>query len=192
MSQIPKKSKLEFSKSLIHSNFIKVAEYIEKTGTNANAIINEEYQETILLKALLPLSEYKGSDNQIKIIKYLLDKGANVNFKNKKGYSPLSISIAYHSLSNVSLLLLDADNIDVESIDKNGNNLIFIAIREYGLTWRPEQFELRKLRFEIIKKLLVLDANIDKKNNFNVCGRDWIGRCNDEKLNELVRAKDKK
>lgn len=182
----------ELSKSLVLSNSKRAIEIIDETKFDINTIVDTKANETIIFKAITPLSEYYDSESQIGIIKYLIEGGADLNLKNSYGYSPLHISISHHSLSNISLMLLENRNVDIESEDKNGTNLIFVAIREYGLVWRPEQKEVQKIRFKIIEKLLEKDANLDKRNIYDVCARDWIERCDDERLNQLIIKYDKR
>lgn len=190
MNQISSKIKLELSKSLTHSKSKKAIEIINNTKLDVNTIIDTDSQETIIFKAINPLSKYFGSDSQLELVKFIIEKGANLNVKNRTGYSPLFISISHHNLSKISLILLNEKKLDVESNDRFGTNLIFVAIREYGLVWRPEQKETQNLRFKIIEKLLERNANLDKKNNFDVCARNWIERCQDEKLNQLINDYD--
>lgn len=192
MNQISSQLKQELSKSLVHSNSKRAIEILDKTKLDVNTIVTLKTNETLLFKAITPLTEYYGSESQIEIIKYLIEHGADLNLKNNHGYSPLHISISHHGLSKIALMLLDNKSIDVESESKNGTNLIVVAIREYGLVWRPEQQETQKLRFKIIEKLLENNANLDKRNTYNVCARDWIERCEDERLNQLIEDYDKR
>ena len=182
----------ELSKYLLHSDSTNALRFMIENEIDINTLLSTERNETILHRAICPLSIHMGSKNQVEIVEYLLKNDVNQNIKDKDGYTPLYISLSHHSLSNISLLLLDDDDVEIETIDKNESNLIFVAIREYGLTWRPEQKVERHLRYSIIEKLLIRNANLDRMNTYNVSARDWIERCDDTNLNQLIRKYDLK
>ncbi|UII77319.1 ankyrin repeat domain-containing protein [Flagellimonas sp. HMM57] len=185
---------VEFSKAIIHLDLDKVYELMDLGKIDVNEYVGFDNNDTILIEAVSCLSKLKGSEKQLELISFLIDKGADVNWKNDDGYNAFHISLAYHNLSKISLLLLRKGNPDVNIVeDKHGNSPIFIAIREYGLTWREEQKEVNQLRFEIIKELLNRGAELDKINNHGISARKWIERVPEkDKLHNLINEFDKK
>jgi hypothetical protein len=100
--------------------------------------VNARNSRTILFEAVTALNEYHDSKEQLEIIEFLLDNGADVNIKTADGCNALHVALEYHNLSNVSLLLITKGNAGINETDAHGNNPVFIAIREYGKTWREE------------------------------------------------------
>ena len=187
MNVISDKIRSELSKALVHAEKEQVIDIIEKNNVDVNSETIASRQTTILHDAINTLSKYHDSDNQVAIVDYLLGKGADPNIKTKEGYNCLHLSLNYHSLSKISLMLIINGNVDVNATDDHGSNPIFIAIREYRLTWRPEQSIHNQLRFQIIEELLKRGANLDLPNNHNAKPRGWIDKISkDDKLHILI------
>ncbi|MCX2745506.1 hypothetical protein OO013_16620 [Mangrovivirga sp. M17] len=184
---VPDKIRAEFEQALIHANKKEIFRLIKKYKIDCNGFIDNENNNPILQKALTVLNQYRDTPDQLTIINYLLENGANPNIKNREGYNSLHVSLSDHSLSKVSLLLIEKGNIDVNAQDENGNNLIFIAIREYGKTWRPDQKNINDLRYQIIEKLLNKGADLDLLNNHGINSRRWLEISNDQKLKALIK-----
>jgi ankyrin repeat protein len=125
--------KLELSNALLHCSKSKVQNIIAAHEININScFVNSN---SILFEAVNCLSEYQGTNQQLELVKYLIENKADVNWKNSEGYSVLHISLSYHKLSKISLLLISNTNTNINLCTvKNGNNPIFIAVREYRLT----------------------------------------------------------
>ena len=192
--EIDDKTRREFYQYLFKSSTDEVIEIIEKENIDINSFTNSDKNSTLLIKAISDCeSEQKGSENHVKLISYLIENGAEINTKTADGYNALEIALSYHSLSNISLILIKTGKAEINSIEKHGNNPIFTAIREYGLTWRPEQKEVNQLRFEIINELLNRGANLDKINNHGITARKWLERIpENDKLNQLIKEFDGK
>jgi ankyrin repeat protein len=192
--EIDDKIRREFYQYLFNSSTEKVIEIIEKEKIDFNSFTNSEKSSTLLIKAISDLkSELKGSENHVKLISYLIDKGAEINTKTADGYNALEVALSFHSMSNISLILIKTGKAEINSTEKHGNNPIFTAIREYGLTWREEQKEVNQLRFEIIKELLNRGADLDKINNHGITARKWLERLSEnDRLHNLIKEFDKK
>lgn len=183
----------ELFRALYEPNKNRVVELINNNNIEINSYFNFSSKNSILIESLLCKSEYHDSKEQHDIVKYLIANNVNINWKNEQGYNALHIAIAHHDLSKISLTLIKSDKADVDiEDDKNGNNPIFTAIREYGKTWREEQKELNQLRFEIIKELLKRGADLDKINKHGISSRRWIEISKDKRLLELIGNHDAK
>lgn len=183
---------IELFKALYKPNKQKVIKLIKNNKIEINDYLVSS--NSILINAVNCSSEYHSSDEQINIIKHLIDQKTNINWKNENGYNALHIALSYHSLSKISLLLIRKGNPDINAIEeKHGNSPIFIAIREYGLTWREDQKEINQLRFEIISELLSRGADLDMKNHHGISTRTWIEKIpKEDKLHKLINDFDKK
>ena len=192
--EINDKTRRELYQYLFKASTEKVIEIIEKEKIDINSFTNSDKSSSLLIKAISDCeSEQKGSKNHIRLITYIIDKGAEINTKTEDGYNALEIALSYHNLANISLILIKTGKAEINSIEKHGNNPIFTAIREYGLTWRDEQKEVNQLRFEIINELLNRGANLDKINNHGISARKWLERIpENDKLNQLIKEYDKK
>ncbi|NIK90713.1 hypothetical protein GZ212_01000 [Mangrovimonas sp. CR14] len=192
--EIDDKIRIQFFQNLYQASYDKVIELIENQKIDVNGYADYEHSRSILISVISDCnSEFKGSENHVKLVKYIIDKGADINLKTKEGYNALEIALSFHSMSNIALILIKTGKADINSTEKHGNNLIFTAIREYGLTWREEQKAVNQLRFEIIKELLNRGADLDKINNHGISARTWIEKIpENDKLHKLINEFDKK
>ncbi len=192
--EIDDKIRIKFFQNLYHASYDKVIELIENQKIDVNGYADSEHSRSILISLISDCnSELKGSENHLNLVKYSIEKGADINVKTKDGYSALEIALSFHSMSNIALLLIKTGKAEINSTEKHGNNPIFTAIREYGLTWREEQKTVNQLRFEIIKELLNRGAHLDKINNHGISARTWIENIpEDDKLHKLINEFDKK
>jgi ankyrin repeat protein len=90
-------------------------------------------------------------ENNFKNVEFLVHNGANVNFLNKDGDSPIKEAI---KLGNRKIIhsLVSSSNANVQQIDKNQNNVL-----QATLTFQPQDTEL-------IKELSKLDIDLYKEN----------------------------
>lgn len=101
------------------------------------------------------------------IIKILLEKGANVNFKRYDGATPLYIAVIGGYFETVKLLLENGANVDLPAVERINYKSIsitplFKAVSKLQLGLVPKE---RSLRYsDIIKILLQYGADIYKKN----------------------------
>ena len=191
--EIDDKTRRELFRYLFEASTQKAIEIIEKEHIDINSFTNSEKSSTLLIAAISDCkTELKGSENHVRLISYLIDKGAEINTKTEDGYNALEIALAFHNMSNISLILIKTGKAEINSTEKHGNNLIFTAIREYGLTWREEQKEINQLRFKIIKELLSRGADLDKVNNHGITARTWIERLSEtDRLHNLIKQFEK-
>ena len=192
--EIDDKIRIQFFQSLYQASYDKVIELIENQKIDVNGYADYEHSRSILISVISDCnSEFKGSENHVKLVKYIIEKGVDINVKTKDGYNALEIALSFHSMSNIALILIKTGRAEINSTEKHGNNPIFTAIREYGLTWREEQKEVNQLRFEIIEELLNRGADLDKINNHGISARKWLERLSEnDKLHSLIKKFDEK
>lgn len=192
--EIDDKIRIQFFQNLYQASYDKVIELIENQKIDVNGYADYEHSRSVLISVISDCnSEFKGSESHVKLVKYIIDKGADINLKTKEGYNALEIALSFHGMSNIALILIKTGKADINLTEKHGNNLIFTAIREYGLTWREEQKAVNQLRFEIIKELLNRGADLDKINNHGISARTWIEKIpKNDKLHKLINEFDKK
>lgn len=96
---------------------------------------------------------YAAYNNDDKVIKYLIDKGGDVNFKSKYGETPLMIASAFNNNPDVVNILIDS-GAKINQRTKSGYNPILSSARNKNL--------------EVIKLLVLNGANLfDKTNSKN-------------------------
>ncbi len=187
IKNLPDSLKQELAKALSHTDDKTVIRLIENHNIDPDSICDPETSQTILHEAVCPLSDFRGSQKHLDIISFLIENGVNPNLKNVDSFSPLHIALEHHSLAQVALYLIVSGKADINAVERNGNNLIFTAIREYGKTWREEEQNLNKLRLKIIQELLKRGADLDMVNHHGISARKWLQVYNDEKLNDLIK-----
>ena len=185
---------IELFRALYEPNKQKVIELIEREKIEINSYLDSSNSNSILLNAVNCSSEFQDSNEQIELIDYLIAQRADVNWKNQNGFNALHISLSYHNLSKVSLLLIKKGKVNVNDVEeKHGCSPIFTAIREYRLTWRKEQREVNQLRYEIVEELLKRGADLDIENRHGITARNWIKRLPEEdRLHKMIGKYDKK
>lgn len=187
IKNLPNPLKDKLSKALAQADDKTVIRLLEDHNIDPDSILDPEISQTILHKAVNPLSDFHGSEKHIKIIDYLIVNEVDPNLKNVNGFNPLHIALEYHSLAQVALSLIISGKADINAVERHGNNLIFTAIREYGKTWRAEQQDVNKLRLKIIQELLIRGADLDMVNNHGISSRKWLEIYKDERLNKLIK-----
>jgi len=135
---------------------------IEKYDVEINSII-DEFGSNFLIEAISDcFGEFKGSENQLKIVKYLLDKSIDVNHKAKKGYTALDIALEYTEMAKIALLLVQAKN---ANFHKNAK-IAHATIVAYSKAWREEDKKDRALLFEVIE--ILLQQNVSLKGCYEL------------------------
>lgn len=162
--------------ALRNADIATIKAFIDK-GLDLNAHLASNGADTMLMEAVNCSKDKRGSSEQKELIEFLLKHGADVNQYNNEGYNALHLALSNHELSEVSLLLIHNGDPDVNLPEqKHGNTPLFIAIREYGQTWRDEQRAVNKLRYNIIEELLKHGADVDCPNHHGVTPRFWTER----------------
>lgn len=136
-----------------------IAKYLIEKGADVN-IWGTKYEYTALMEATkcsnrllmsfgrehLNVYECKRDDKKclkekystcLKMVKYLVEKGADVNAKNKNGETALMIASSDGKLEIIKYLI--SKSADINATDKNGKNALMSHLRGY-----PEDLEIVK------------------------------------------------
>jgi len=103
-----------------------VKEIVEKNPELINEV--DEYNISPLMYAV---SAYHKPN--IEMVKYLLEKGGNVNHKNRAGVTPIHYAMGNKKDNNIIKLLLDY-GADVYAINDIGG-----TVENYGIIWENEE-----------------------------------------------------
>ena len=173
------------------SNLDRMRDYINKGG-NPNTEVPVylfDYKKSLLLCAIeadaREMTEFliaKGAkaDNalhEVKTIedaKYLIDKGADVNHKNKYGWTPLHYAVAFYRKEIVELLLSHQANISAQN--KDGYTPLHLITQDIKSNQKyfSENYIAREVnnnninintKFSILKLIFDNNAKIDVTNN---------------------------
>lgn len=125
-----------------------VAALINKEYDRAKEMINNGIEVNFFLGDFSPLI---CSIENIDIMKLLLEKGADVNLKNKSNMTALTIAVIANKVGAVKLLLKNNANVNVVSTLNNQT---------------PLMFALQNKNFPIIKMLKEKDVDIHAKDSY--------------------------
>ena len=117
-------------------------------------------------------SELYGNKEAIEI---LVDLGAEINYEDKHGYTPLSSAIVHHKNESIDLLI--ERGADINYVNKRGSNILSKAIisecekviklilEQEGALDKPSNLNALCLLFELEQ-----DGVLDKQSNLNALG----------------------
>lgn len=166
------KGDFEYAKSIIENNEIDVDSFID--GNNFTPI---------LMQVLVSNISNENKEG-LEMLRYLLQKGANVNKYCKEGYNCLHIAAQQQKLIQVLDLFLNFHG-DVNLTDSNGASVVYWAIQKFP--WRTEGDE-RQLHLNLVEKILMLGADLDIKNRHGASPRTWVGHSTDDIKNLVEKC----
>ena len=150
----------KFSDACRDGDLNTVIEFIENKKVDVNNINKYGYSSLILA----------ADNNRFDVVKYLIEKGADVNLKGHAEFSPLSSIVNEKRLNEEGFkifeLLLDQPNIDIESRSQYGSTPLILAVenlKRKDHIQSDDNFNL-ELRLNVIKNLLDKGANLYAKD----------------------------
>ncbi|MET3025730.1 ankyrin repeat domain-containing protein [Flavobacterium sp. UW10123] len=183
---IPEQYSSTLSTEIAKGEFNSAKKIIETNSIDVDSYFNNEYYENLLV-AVLTSFGCKDENERVKMLHYLLEKGANPNTYCKAGYNSLHIAIQQQKLVKSLDLFLDYGG-DVNLPDNNGGTVSYWAIQ--GFPWRTEGEE-RQLHLNIIEKIMMLGTDLDLKNKFGVNPRKWLEHTSAD-VRELIEKCEKR
>ncbi|TDX12510.1 ankyrin repeat domain-containing protein [Flavobacterium sp. S87F.05.LMB.W.Kidney.N] len=169
-----------------NGEFDSAKQIINSENINVNSYINAEYYNTLIIEVLTSYG-CKDEIERTEMIHYLLENGANPNMYCKSGYNALHIAVQRHNLIKSLDLLLDYGG-DVNLTDSKGATVAYWAIQ--GFPWRTEGDE-RQIHLSVIEKIIMLGADLDLKNKFDITPRKWLEHTSED-VKKLVEECEKK
>ena len=154
-------SELEYLDSYINQNDLKgIKKLIEKHGVDCY----DPDKRTFLINA--------ASMGNIKVLQFVIDCGANIDFQDKIGYSALHFAAQNRLIEITDLLIEKGANVNVRDI--HGNSPIWTAIFN------------AKDDFTIVKKLYKAGADIETKNKHDKSPKDFGETVYKDKFMQLI------
>ena len=110
---------------------------------------------------------------QIKILEWLIKKGANVNHQDKIGYSSLHFCGQEQNIEVAKILLENGANPNI--LDKHDNSPLWTAIFN------------SKGKFELVELLRINNADPNQKNKYGRSPNDMTISTYDKEIDELIK-----
>ncbi|MBZ4033495.1 ankyrin repeat domain-containing protein [Flavobacterium sp. 17A] len=183
---IPQQYASLLSSHIAKGEFDSAQKIVDQNAIDINAYIDSEDYSTLIIEVLTTYG-CKDEEERAEMLRYLLEKGANPNTYCKNGYNALHIAVQQDKLVKCMNLLLDYGG-DVNLADPNGGTVAYWAIQ--GFPWRTEGQE-RENHLNTIEKIMMLGADLDRKNKFGVDPRKWLEHTSED-VKELVAKCEKR
>lgn len=150
----------EINQAIRHSNFTHVKSLITEDVVN----IRDGEGRTPLFEAVI--------EDQLPIIKLLIEWGADINHQDRSGLTPLHFAVQNKSEDVIAFLLSIGANANLQDIYGNGP------------LWRAT-FDARG-NYSIVEKLLLAGADPRHKNKSDKSPFDFASTIGDEKLKSML------
>jgi ankyrin repeat protein len=159
----------------------RVRNLVEENHLDVNAFLDNSSWMPVLMEALL--SNGFGSESErLPLLRYLLERGANPNICCRRGYNCLHIAVQQEKYIHALELMLGF-NADVNIPDQDGASIVYWAIQ--GFLLRKEDGANRPVFLRVLEKILLLGADLDQKNRYDMNARGWLDHAAPE-VRELV------
>ena len=117
-----------------------------KAGLDLN-ILNELGESMLGMACLMKYAEDKFYDN-IRIIRFLIENGADINHRDKAGYTPLDFTTMNNNKEIIQLLLANGAN-----VERNNTILVAKRIELLDHVKDPDTYHLLNSKVKIVKEL---------------------------------------
>lgn len=114
------------------------------------------------------------SSNDIITVRHLLDQVININYQDDQGKVALHYCAEYFNIE-ASKLILEVDNVEVNIVDKYGNNPLWTAV-----------FNARG-EYDLVKLFKSYKADSNSKNNVGKTPLDFAKQIEDEELIDILK-----
>jgi hypothetical protein len=183
---VPTQHRKALSAAIYKGELDAVKRLVEQYDVDANAFLDDTFYVPVLMEALTTQDAEDGGEN-LAMLRFFLEKGADPNLYCKAGYNSLHIAAQNESMARALSLFLDFGG-DVNLTDRNGATVAYWAIQ--GFPWRKEGDE-RLLHLGVVEKILMLGADLDYKNKFGATPRKWLKHA-PEDLQQLAKECEKR
>jgi hypothetical protein len=160
---------------------------VEENLLDVNAFLDSSSWMPVLMDVLIS-NGFETEEDRLRLLRYLLKKGANPNICCSRGYNCLHIAVQQDKYLQALDLFLDFDP-DVNIGDADGANIIYWAIQRW--LFRKEGAG-RTENLRILEKIIRLGADLDQKNNFGMNAREWLGHAPADVRALVARCEEKK
>lgn len=160
-----------------------VIELVEENHLDVNACLSDSYWMPLLMEVLLS-SGFPAEPERLRLLRYLLENGANPNICCSKGYNCLHIAVQQHQYIHALDLFLDFDA-DVNTPDADGSNIVYWAVMSFLL--RKESEKDRAISHRVFEKILFHGADLDQKNKYDMNARAWLDHAAPEVKEMVIR-----
>jgi hypothetical protein len=168
---IPDEQRNALSLAITRGNTDQVRYLVEEHNLDANSFLDDSPTcMPVLMDALLS-NGFPTEDDRLPLLRYLLDKGANPNIYCRKGYNCLHVAVQQDKFIKALDLLLDY-NADVNVPDADGANIVYYAIQ--GFLLRKTAEDDREQHLGVLKKILLLGADLDQPTRYDMNAREWL------------------
>jgi hypothetical protein len=160
---------------------------VEENFLDVNAFLDASSWMPVLMDVLIS-NGFETEEDRLRLLRYLLQRGANPNICCSRGYNCLHVAVQQDKYLKALDLFLDF-NPDVNIGDADGANIIYWAIQRW--LFRKDGTD-RAENLRILEKIIRLGADLDQKNNFGMNAREWLGHAPADVRELVARCEAKK
>jgi len=151
-----------FSDLIVKNDLISIKKLIEKYGID----LYDSDKRTLLINSV--------AKNNLEIVKFAINNGADLNFQDQSGYTSLHFCALYKYAVITDLLIEKGADVNIR--DEHGNSPIWTAIFN------------AKGDFSIVHKLYKAGADIETKNKHGKSPRDFGETVYQDKFDGLLKG----
>ena len=168
---IPNEQRNALSLAITRGDTDQLKYLVEEHGLDVDAFLDDSSTcMPVLMDALLS-NGFSSETEQLPLLRYLLEKGANPNICCRKGYNCLHVAVQQDKYIKALDLFLDF-HADVNVPDADGANIVYWAIQ--GFLLRKAAGADRAEHLRVLEKILRLGADLDQKTRYEMNAREWL------------------
>lgn len=159
-----------FSLAIARGDTDQVKRLVEEHNLDVNAFLDNSACMPVLMEVLLS-NGFESEADRLPLLRYLLEKGANPAIRSRQGYNCLHIAVQQEKYIHALDLFLYF-GADVNVTDADGSNVVYWAIQ--GFLLRKKEGVDRAAFTRVLEKILLLGADLDQKNRYDMNARGWL------------------